>query len=91
MKVAIKLMAKHTINRIFSDNGQPFSELDIMLECSKAQCSNIIELIEGFEDPQYLYIVTKFVPAGDLLNYLVKQAIQPLPESHAKKIMLQIC
>ena len=76
MKVAIKFTTKNTINRIFVDNGQPFSELEMLYECtSTPQISNIIELIEGFEDVQYLYIVTKFVPAGDLLNYLIMQVI----------------
>jgi len=76
MKVAIKFTTKNTINRIFVDNGQPFSELEMLYECtSTPQISNIIELIEGFEDAKYLYIVTKFVPAGDLLNYLIMQVI----------------
>lgn len=33
---------------------------------------NILELIEYFEDVDTLYIVTKFMPAGDLLNYVIK-------------------
>ena len=75
VKVAIKLMAKQTINRVFTANGQPFSELEVIQECSQARCPNILEFIEAFKDPQYLYIVTKFMPAGDLLNYLMKQPI----------------
>jgi len=75
MKVAIKFTTKNTINRIFVGNGQSFSELEMLYECTSAQIPNIIELIEGFEDAQYLYIVTKFVPAGDLLNYLMMQVI----------------
>jgi len=72
VKVAIKFMAKQTINRVFTANGQPFSELEIIQECSLHRCPNILEFIEAFEDSQYLYIVTKFMPAGDLLNYLMK-------------------
>jgi len=90
VKVAIKLMAKQTINRVFTSNGQAFSELEVIQECSLAGCPNILEFIEAFEDSQYLYIVTKFMPAGDLLNYLMKQPIQPLPESHAKKIIRDV-
>ena len=43
-----------------------------MEECTRAQRSTILPMIENFEDAQVLYIVTKFLPAGDLLNYLIK-------------------
>lgn len=48
-------------------------------------------MLEYFEDAQYYYIVTKFMPAGDLLNYLMKQLSQPLPELHAVLILRQLC
>ena len=47
-------------------------------------------MIDSFEDAQHFFVVTKMMPAGDLVSYLTKQEHQPLSERHAKKIMLQI-
>ena len=43
-----------------------------MQECAQAKSLNILELIETFEDHDKMYLVTKFMPAGDLLNYSMK-------------------
>ena len=43
-----------------------------MQECNSGETSYILEMIESFEDVESLYVVTKYMPAGDLLNYLVK-------------------
>lgn len=61
-----------------------------MEECTRSQRSAILPLIESFEDDLVLYVVTKFLPAGDLLNYLIKQPVQPLSEPHARKIVIQV-
>ena len=37
---------------------------------ARANCENIIELIEVFEDELTLNVVTKFMPSGDLYNYI---------------------
>ena len=47
-------------------------------------------MVDSYEDACNHYIVTKFMPAGDLLNYLQKQPVQPLTEVHAKKIIRQV-
>ena len=51
---------------------------------------NVIELVESFEDEDYIYIVMKFEPAGNLGRYLRKQPLLPLNEEHLKKIFRQI-
>ena len=36
------------------------------------RCLNIIEHIETFQDAENFFVVLKFMPAGDLLNYVIK-------------------
>ena len=45
-------------------------------------------MTESFEDDMNVYVVTHFMPAGDMYNYLVKQPSQPLPECQGRKIIL---
>ena len=33
----------------------------------------MLKLVESFEDTEHYFLVTQFMPAGDLMNYLVKQ------------------
>jgi len=46
------------------------NEVDILRECTLTRVRNIIEMIDSYEDAENYYIVTKYMPAGDLLNYL---------------------
>lgn len=50
----------------------------------------MLSFIESFEDDNFYYIVMKYMPAGDLLNYVCKQKNQPLDEEHAKMIIRQV-
>ena len=70
VKVAIKIISKGKIDRAFKVNDQVFQELKIMEEVSCGECPNILELIESFEDKDCFYIVTKFMPGGDLFNFI---------------------
>ena len=68
-----------------------FEELQIIHEIAKSNSPNIIELIETFEDNDCYYVVTKFMQAGDLFNYITKQQETPLRESFTKKLIYQVC
>ena len=74
-------MNKATIQRSFTQHAQSFQELEILRECTEMRCLNIIEHIETFQDAENFFVVSKFMPAGDLLNYVIKQPVQPLPEA----------
>ncbi len=71
-KVAIKVINKANSIKVFGDINALEGEAKLMEECSNGTAANILEMIESFEDETSLYVVTKFMPAGDLLNYLVK-------------------
>ena len=73
VKVAIKFMDKAVIASSFTANGESFQERDIMRICSQSKIPNVLELVEDFENEQQIVMVTKFMPAGDMLNYLIKQ------------------
>ena len=49
-------------------------------------CNKMIKFIESFEDEESYYIVTKFMPAGDLYEY-IRMGQKPLDEEHAKLII----
>ena len=49
-----------------------FSSQDIAEESGRLQIDDIID-IESFEDDKFYYVVVKYMPAGDLLNYVCKQ------------------
>lgn len=82
-------MNKQTIERSFQHGAvgagaglaglagspEPFQELEILRECTETRCLNILEHIETFEDAEHYFVVTKFMPAGDLLNYVMKQPV----------------
>lgn len=90
-KVAIKIISKARIENTFKVNGQDFQELEILDEVTNSECPNILELIESFEDKEHYYIVTKFMPAGDLYNFLSKQKSLPLNENLTRRLILQVC
>jgi len=71
-KVAIKVINKENTAKMFSGQMGQTGEVQIMQECN-SDTSYILEMIESFEDAEAIYVVTKYMPAGDLLNYLVKQ------------------
>ena len=58
---------------------------------ARSDCKNILELVEVFEDDMAYYVVSKFMPAGDLYTYICRQPSQPLDEEHTKLIIKQVC
>ena len=93
VQVAVKVIQKQTIDKVYKKNKQHFEELEISEEIARSEtdCMNILELVEVFEDDMAYYVVTKFMPAGDLYNYICKQPDQPLDEEHTKVIIKQLC
>ena len=63
----------------------------ISQEMARENNQNILELVETFEDSIAYYVVTKFMPTGDLFNYICQQKKQPLEEEHTKSIIRQLC
>jgi len=47
--------------------------LKISEEMASVDCKNLLELIEVFEDSEAYYVVTRFMPYGDLFNYICEQ------------------
>ena len=89
-KFAIKVMKKEQITKVFEVNNEAFNEREILQEFSRSKNSNILELVDSFEDAENIFLVTKLMAGGDMLNYLMKQETQPLTEMHAKIIIRQV-
>ena len=73
VKVAVKVIQKGTIDKVYKKNKQHFEELEICQEVARSNCKNILELVEVFEDDMAYYVVTKFMQGGDLYNYICQQ------------------
>ena len=57
---------------------------------TQKNCSNIMRTLETFEDDRYYYIVTEYMQAGDLYNYLCNLHDQPISEEHTKSVLKQL-
>ena len=90
LKVAVKFISKARIQQTFCANGLAFQEMEIINKLSSENNQNILRAIETFEDEDYYYIVCELAPAGDLFNYVCKQADQPLQETQAKMVLKQV-
>ena len=59
-----------------------------MHELAANLCPNVLELIETFQDNDHYYVVTKFMPAGDLFNFISKQETLPLNEDLTRRLIV---
>lgn len=88
VRVAVKIISKEKIADVFKKNKENFFEIELMEEVSG--CSNILSLIESFEDANNFYVVTRCMNCGSLMDYIMKQSNSPLPENQARDIIQQI-
>lgn len=68
MPVAVKIIQKNKINKVFGDAEASFCELILMEEVCQGQVANMLQLVESFEDASNYYTVTDYMPRGDLLG-----------------------
>jgi len=77
--VAVKILEKHKIVEDV-DVERVAREIKIL---KLARHPNIIQLYEIIETPRQLYLITEYVPGGELFDYIVKH--QRLSEQEACK------
>ena len=77
--MAVKILEKHKIIEDI-DVERVTREIKIL---KLARHPNIIQLYEIIETPRQLYLITEYVPGGELFDYIVKN--QKLEESEACK------
>ena len=53
-----------------AQNQGNYGEVQIQRECTQHQLSNVIEMIESFEDEHHVYIVMKHLLGGNMYQYL---------------------
>jgi len=78
-KVAVKILEKHKIVEDI-DVDRVTREIKIL---KLARHPNIVQLYEIIETPRQLYLITEYVPGGELFDYIVKH--HRLKESEACK------
>lgn len=49
-----------------------------------------MRLIEEFSHDQFVYLVTKYAPEGNLLEYMNRRGIKALTEAQAKSVIRQL-
>ena len=86
--VAVKLIEKEKVRKLFLQNQEAFEELSLFEELNGFCSPHILELVETFEDQEAYYVVTKYMPAGSMHNYLKKQKSHYLTEAHVKKLVI---
>ena len=68
---ALKVIKKSklSVSRVAQNQGN-YGEVQIQRECTQHQLSNVIEMIESFEDEHHVYIVMKHLLGGNMYQYL---------------------
>ena len=69
MKVAVKVIQKSKIERTFTYNKEKFRELEIMQNLARSDCRSILKCLEVFSDNEMHYLVTEYMPHGDLAEH----------------------
>lgn len=90
MKVAVKVIQKSKIERTFAYNKEKFRELEIMQSLARSDCRSILKCLEVFSDNEMHYLVTEYMPHGDLAEHCRRSGTWPLPEQNAKIIFKQL-
>jgi serine/threonine protein kinase len=94
VKVAVKSIDKAGIKRTFTANSQVFEEMAIMEKLARESCPNLLELVETFEDDEAYYVVSNYMPGGDLYRYAFGNPSEsdscPLSEARSRSIVRDI-
>lgn len=80
-KVAIKQISKDTQT----------TELDILTRLRKANCRNLIRLIDSFSDAHSSYIVNDYCTLGDLYEVIAANRVPTDPETIRDLVLQLIC
>lgn len=80
-------MRKNLIRFIKEKQSQIMFERDCLLALSKDRAPFVMRLYSTFQSPEYLFLVTEYLPGGDLFSYLPKDGF---PEQTAKFYCAQL-
>lgn len=83
--VAIKIIKKQSMTS--KDQELVKSEIDIMRMCKH---TNIVRMLDHFEDNEFIFIIMEYLAGGTLANYLEHTPIDDLSEKDAGIITYQI-
>lgn len=83
--VAIKIIKKQSMTP--KDQELVKSEIDIMRMCKH---TNIVRMLDHFEDNEFIFIIMEYLAGGTLANYLEHTPIDDLTEKDAGIITYQI-
>ena len=84
-KVAIKIIKKQSM--ALKDFELVKSEIDIMKMCKH---SNIVRLLDHFENNEFIFIAMEYLAGGTLANYLEQTPVDQLSEGDAGVITYQV-
>lgn len=88
---AIKVMDKAYMVKTFADMGEQYAEIEVLKRVCRGQATNMLELVDYFEDSKHFYAVTKYMPDGDLQNFIIDNwRTEAMPEDIAKVIIRQL-
>ena len=68
--VAVKMIPKKHISKVFDVNKVKFAEIEIMEDLMAVNCPNMLQLIESFTNEHDYFIVTQYMQTGSLYEYM---------------------
>ncbi|KAI3384524.1 hypothetical protein SNEBB_003592 [Seison nebaliae] len=83
--VAVKVIDKEKLNK--EENERAYLEIESLKKLQKVK--EVIRLFQIMETPSMLYLVTEYLPNGNLFKYLCKNG--RLNEDDARKLFYNIC
>jgi len=70
VKVAIKLIEKQHLAKVYSKCGETPQEIKILQEVTESKCRNTLRLIDYSEDKDNDIIVTEYMRGQSLYDYI---------------------
>jgi len=83
--VAIKILDKESLASLPNNQGVTSLVNEIRVHWAIFECDGVLQLLEIFEDSEFVYLVLEYQRKGSLLKHLMEK--KTMSEKHARLIM----
>ena len=87
---AIKGLSKLGMKKMFTGSREQTAEVQLLWQCAETKSPYILPIVETHMEDDTCYIVTKFLPGGNLYDMMVKQPNKQMPEPMARKLFKKL-
>ncbi len=89
-KVAIKLIKKTPLAKMYAKCGENFQEVSVLREVTTYNIPNVLQLIDQDEDDEHIILVTEYMPGRSLYDYVDSFGGYALSEKKVKSIIKDV-